>query len=142
MALRRPLEAHFEHFWGLLAKWLSGGLGRFILSMCFCVQFCIGFACIGFAHVFVAGCHGSYSLPINFCIVFAHVFVAVRHRIHAFLRAILHRVCTCVRFVQFCIGFANGSLYYSLAFRCGSLRVFVVRSFPSACPYVHGAAKG
>ncbi len=26
MALRVPLEVHFEHFWGLLAKWLPGGL--------------------------------------------------------------------------------------------------------------------
>ena len=29
----RPLEAHFEHFWGLLAKWLSGGPWRLILSI-------------------------------------------------------------------------------------------------------------
>ncbi len=26
MALRLPLEAHFEFFWALVAKWLSGGL--------------------------------------------------------------------------------------------------------------------
>ena len=31
-ALRKPLEAHSEHFWGLLAKWLSGGLWRLICS--------------------------------------------------------------------------------------------------------------
>jgi hypothetical protein len=33
MALRRPLEAHLEHFWGLMAKWLSGGPWRLILSI-------------------------------------------------------------------------------------------------------------
>ena len=33
MALRRSLEAHFEYFWGLLAKWLSGGFCRCILSI-------------------------------------------------------------------------------------------------------------
>jgi len=33
MALRRPLEAHFEHFWSLLAKWLSGCLWKLILSI-------------------------------------------------------------------------------------------------------------
>ena len=32
MAVRTPLDAHFEHFWGLLAKSLSGGLWRFMLS--------------------------------------------------------------------------------------------------------------
>ncbi len=30
IALRRLLEARFEHFWALLPKWLSGGLWRFI----------------------------------------------------------------------------------------------------------------
>ena len=33
IALRNPLEAHFEHFWALLPKWLSGSLCRFILSI-------------------------------------------------------------------------------------------------------------
>ena len=33
MALRRPLEAHFEHFRGLLAKWLSGGLWKVIYKI-------------------------------------------------------------------------------------------------------------
>ena len=44
IALRSPLEAHFdhfwsllakwlEHFWSLLAKWLSGGPWRLILSI-------------------------------------------------------------------------------------------------------------
>ena len=32
MALRTPLEFYFEHFWPLLAKWLSGGLWSLILS--------------------------------------------------------------------------------------------------------------
>ena len=32
MALRLPLEAHFELFWALVAKWLSDGLWRVILS--------------------------------------------------------------------------------------------------------------
>ena len=32
IALRRPLEAHFEQFWGLVAKSLSGDLWRFISS--------------------------------------------------------------------------------------------------------------
>ncbi len=32
MALRWSLEAHFELFWALVAKWLSGGLWRLILS--------------------------------------------------------------------------------------------------------------
>ena len=26
MAIRRPLEAQFEHSWSLMANWLSGGL--------------------------------------------------------------------------------------------------------------------
>ena len=33
MILRRCLEVHFEHFWGLLAKWLSGGFWKFVLSI-------------------------------------------------------------------------------------------------------------
>ena len=33
VALRKPLEAHFEHFWAQLAKWLSEGLWRLILSI-------------------------------------------------------------------------------------------------------------
>ena len=33
IALRRLLEARFEHFWALLPKWLSGGLWRFILTI-------------------------------------------------------------------------------------------------------------
>ena len=33
MALRKRLEAHFEHFWAQLAKWLSGGVWRLILSI-------------------------------------------------------------------------------------------------------------
>ena len=33
MALRIPLEVHFEHFWCLLPKWLSGSLWRLILSI-------------------------------------------------------------------------------------------------------------
>ena len=33
MALRRPLEADFEHFWALPPKWLSGSLWRLILSI-------------------------------------------------------------------------------------------------------------
>ena len=33
MAFRKPLEVHFEHFWALFPKWLSGSLGRFILSI-------------------------------------------------------------------------------------------------------------
>ena len=33
MPLRRPLEAHLEQFWGLLLKWLSGGLWRLILGL-------------------------------------------------------------------------------------------------------------
>ncbi len=32
MALRGPLEGHFELFWALVAKWLSDGLWRVILS--------------------------------------------------------------------------------------------------------------
>ena len=32
MALRWPLEGHFELFWALVAKWLSDGLWRVILS--------------------------------------------------------------------------------------------------------------
>ena len=32
MALRWPLEGHFELFWALVAKWLADGLGRVILS--------------------------------------------------------------------------------------------------------------
>ena len=32
MALRWPLEVHFELFWALVAKWLSDGLWRLILS--------------------------------------------------------------------------------------------------------------
>ena len=31
MALRWPLEAHFELFWALVAKWLSDGLWRLIV---------------------------------------------------------------------------------------------------------------
>jgi hypothetical protein len=27
------LEAYFEHFWGLLAKWLSGSLWSFIVIL-------------------------------------------------------------------------------------------------------------
>ena len=33
MALRKPLEAHFEHFWALLPKWLSRSLWRLILNI-------------------------------------------------------------------------------------------------------------
>ena len=33
MALRKLLEVDFEHFCGLLPKWLSGGLWRLILSI-------------------------------------------------------------------------------------------------------------
>ena len=33
MALRMPLETHFEHFWAQLAKWLSGCLWKLILSI-------------------------------------------------------------------------------------------------------------
>ena len=33
MALRRLVEAHFIHFWGLVAKWLSGSLWRLILCI-------------------------------------------------------------------------------------------------------------
>ena len=33
MALRRPLEIHFEHFWSLMAKWLAGGIWRLNLSI-------------------------------------------------------------------------------------------------------------
>ena len=33
MALRKPLEADFEHFWALLPKWLSGSLWRLILNI-------------------------------------------------------------------------------------------------------------
>jgi len=33
MALTRPLEAHFEEFWSLLAKWFSRGPWRLILSL-------------------------------------------------------------------------------------------------------------
>ena len=32
-ALRKPLEADFEHFWNLLAKWLSGGFWKLIVSI-------------------------------------------------------------------------------------------------------------
>ncbi len=32
MALRWPLEGHFELFWPLVAKWLSDGFGKVILS--------------------------------------------------------------------------------------------------------------
>ena len=32
MALRWPLEGHLELFWALVAKWLSDGLWRVILS--------------------------------------------------------------------------------------------------------------
>ena len=32
MALRWSLEARFELFWALVAKWLSDGLWRFILN--------------------------------------------------------------------------------------------------------------
>ena len=28
-----PLEAHLEHFWGLLAEWLWGGLWMLILNI-------------------------------------------------------------------------------------------------------------
>ncbi len=31
IAPRRPLEAHFQHFWSQVAKWLPGGLWRLIL---------------------------------------------------------------------------------------------------------------
>ena len=31
--LRMPLDAHFEHFWGQLAKWLSGSLWMLISSI-------------------------------------------------------------------------------------------------------------
>ena len=30
MALRKPLEAHFDNFWGQLAKWLPGDVWRLI----------------------------------------------------------------------------------------------------------------
>ena len=33
MALRIPLEVHFEHFWALLPKWLSGSLWRLIFTI-------------------------------------------------------------------------------------------------------------
>ena len=33
MALRRPLEAHFEQFWSLLARLFSGGFWKFVLSL-------------------------------------------------------------------------------------------------------------
>ena len=33
MALRKILEGHVQYFWGLLAKWLSGGFWRFILNI-------------------------------------------------------------------------------------------------------------
>ncbi len=33
VAPRRPPEAHFKHFWALLAKWLPGGLQRLIWSI-------------------------------------------------------------------------------------------------------------
>ena len=33
MAPRRFLEAHFEHFLGLVPKWLPGGLWRLILNI-------------------------------------------------------------------------------------------------------------
>ena len=33
MALRRLVEAHSVHFWGSVAKWLSGGLWRLILCI-------------------------------------------------------------------------------------------------------------
>ena len=32
MALRWPLDVHFEFFWALVAKWFSDGLWRVILS--------------------------------------------------------------------------------------------------------------
>ena len=32
-AFRMALDANFKHFWGLLAKWLSGGLWMPILSI-------------------------------------------------------------------------------------------------------------
>ncbi len=32
MALKWPLEGHFELFWALVAEWLSDGLWRVILS--------------------------------------------------------------------------------------------------------------
>ena len=34
MALRRPLEVHFMHFWALSAKWLSGCVWKVI----FCIS--------------------------------------------------------------------------------------------------------
>ena len=34
MALRWPLEGHFELFWALVAKWLSDGPWRLSLSCC------------------------------------------------------------------------------------------------------------
>ena len=33
MAFRRLVEVQFVHFWGLVAKWLSGGLWRLILCV-------------------------------------------------------------------------------------------------------------
>ena len=33
VALRKPLEVRFKHFWSLVAKWLSGSFWRFILSI-------------------------------------------------------------------------------------------------------------
>ena len=33
IAFRKPLDAHFKHFWALAAKWLSGGIWRLILSI-------------------------------------------------------------------------------------------------------------
>ena len=38
MALRWPMEAHFELVWALVANWLSDGLWRLILS-------CLGLWC-------------------------------------------------------------------------------------------------
>ncbi len=34
MALRWPLDVHFEFFWALVAKWLSDGPWRLSLSCC------------------------------------------------------------------------------------------------------------
>ena len=33
MAFRRLVETHSVHFWGSVAKWLSGGLWRLILCI-------------------------------------------------------------------------------------------------------------
>ena len=33
MVLRKPVVAHFVHFWGLVAKWFSGALWRLILCV-------------------------------------------------------------------------------------------------------------